>query len=187
MSTKKETIPKLKGNLSSLCHFFLWTLILMKNIGKLSLFFPCPALYERFFSEFVFLIMPNFKTEIYININWSMQPLDPSHPLKGTLGPGHKPGWSLFCPEVTRAQPPALPRNSNGRLGFPGPTQEEARNPLRNSRIPPQLEKNHVFPTSSQDEALAAMASQEKNHVPSWSAKRYCGGFMIVKLWAFLT
>ena len=38
-----------------------------------------------------------------------------------------------FCPAVTRAQPPALPRNSNGRLGFPGPTQEEARNPLRNS------------------------------------------------------
>ena len=26
---------------------------------------------------------------------------------------------------MTRAQPPALPRNSNGRLGFPGPTQED--------------------------------------------------------------
>ena len=67
-----------------------------------------------------------------------------------------------LCPEVTRAQPPALPRNSNGRLGFPGPTQEEARNPLRNSRIPPQLEKNHVFPTSSQDEALACYGVSRK-------------------------
>ena len=27
---------------------------------------------------------------------------------------------------VTRVQPSAFPRNSNGRLGFPGPTQEEA-------------------------------------------------------------
>ena len=27
---------------------------------------------------------------------------------------------------VTRAQPPAFPSNSNGRWGFPGPTQEEA-------------------------------------------------------------
>ena len=63
---------------------------------------------------------------------------------------------------MTRAQPPALPRNSNGRLGFPGPTQEEARNPLRNSRIPPQLEKNHVFPTSSQDEALACYGVSRK-------------------------
>ena len=49
-----------------------------------------------------------------------------------------------LCPAGTRAQTPALPRNSNGWLDFPGPTQEEAWNPRRNSRIPPQLEKNHV-------------------------------------------
>ena len=64
---------------------------------------------------------------------------------------------------MTRAQPPALPRNSNGRLGFPGPTQEEARNPFRNLRIPPQLEKTHVFPTSSQDEALACYGVSRKD------------------------
>ena len=64
---------------------------------------------------------------------------------------------------MTRAQPPALPRNSNGRLGFPGPTQEEARNPLCNSRILLQLEKNHVFPTSSQDEALACYGVSRKD------------------------
>ena len=33
---------------------------------------------------------------------------------------------------------------------------------LRNSRIPPQLEKNHVFPTSSQDEALACYGVSRK-------------------------
>ena len=32
----------------------------------------------------------------------------------------------IFCPAVTQAQSLALPRNSNGRLNFPGPTQEEA-------------------------------------------------------------
>ena len=39
--------------------------------------------------------------------------------------------------------------------GFPGPTHEEDCIPRRNSRIPPQLEKRHVVPPSSQDEALA--------------------------------
>ena len=29
-------------------------------------------------------------------------------------------------PVVTRTEPPAFPRNSRGRLGFPGPTQEDA-------------------------------------------------------------
>ena len=43
------------------------------------------------------------------------------------------------------------------RLEFPraGPTHEEDYIPRRNSRIPPQLEKNHVVPTAWQDEALA--------------------------------
>src|SRR5574337_1346694 len=58
-------------------------------------------------------------------------------------------------PAVTREQSPACLRNSNGRLDFPGPTQEASRIPRRNSRIPPQLEKNHVVPPSSQDEALS--------------------------------
>ena len=30
--------------------------------------------------------------------------------------------------------------------------------------------EENLIKISSQDEALAAMASQEKNHVPSWSA-----------------
>ena len=30
-----------------------------------------------------------------------------------------------FYPAVTRAPPPAFPRNPRGRLGFPGPTQGE--------------------------------------------------------------
>src|SRR5574341_1204373 len=58
-------------------------------------------------------------------------------------------------PAVTREQSPAFLRNSDGRLDFPGPTQEASRIPRRNSRIPPQLEKNHVVPPSSQDEALS--------------------------------
>ena len=40
-------------------------------------------------------------------------------------------------------------------MRFPGPTKEEARDPRRNSRIPPQLEENHVVPMSLQDEPLA--------------------------------
>src|SRR5574337_88479 len=58
-------------------------------------------------------------------------------------------------PAVTREQSPAFLRNSNGRLDFPGPTQEASCIPRRNSRIPPHLEKNHVVPPSSQDEALS--------------------------------
>ena len=84
---------------------------------------------------------------------------------RGTLGPGYKPIWGLFCPAVTREQSPALPRNSNGRLEFPGPTQEEVCIPCRNSRIRPQLEKNHVIPPSSQDEALSCYSvSREGAH-----------------------
>src|SRR5574337_1947402 len=55
-------------------------------------------------------------------------------------------------PAVTREQSPACLRNSNGRLDFPGPTQEASRIPRRNSRIPPQLQKNHVVPPSSQED-----------------------------------
>ena len=57
-------------------------------------------------------------------------------------------------PAVTREQCPAFLRNSNGRLDLPGPTQEAAWIPRRNSRILPQLEKIHVVPPSSQDVAL---------------------------------
>src|SRR5574339_169708 len=58
-------------------------------------------------------------------------------------------------PAVTREQSPAFLRNSNGRLDLPGPTQEAASIPRRNSRIPLELEKNHVAPPPSQDEALS--------------------------------
>ena len=54
---------------------------------------------------------------------------------------------------MTQVQSPALPRNSNGRLDFAGPTQEEACIPRCNSRIPWQLEKNNVVPLSSKYEA----------------------------------
>ena len=60
-----------------------------------------------------------------------------------------------ICPAVTREQFPALPRNSNGRLDFPGPTQEASPIPRHNSRILPQLEKNHVVPPPSQDDGLS--------------------------------
>ena len=61
-----------------------------------------------------------------------------------------------ICPAVTREQSPTVLRHSNVRLDFPGPTQEASWiPPRRNSRIPPQLEKNHVVPPPSQDEALS--------------------------------
>ena len=56
---------------------------------------------------------------------------------------------------MTREQSPALTCNSNGRLDFPGPTQEETCIPRRNSRILLQLEKKHVGPLLALDEALA--------------------------------
>ena len=37
----------------------------------------------------------------------------------------HPPDKLLIRPAVTRAPPPAFPRNPRGRLGFPGPTQGE--------------------------------------------------------------
>ena len=55
---------------------------------------------------------------------------------------------------LSREQSPAFLRNSNGRLDFPGPTQEASWMPRRNSRILLHLEKNHVVPPSSQDVAL---------------------------------
>ena len=55
-----------------------------------------------------------------------MESRDLCLPLRGILGPGHTPRLGLFGSVVTRAETPAFPRNSRGRLGFPGPTQEEA-------------------------------------------------------------
>ena len=60
-----------------------------------------------------------------------------------------------LCPEVTREQPPALSDKLNGRLDFLGQHKRKPVIPRRNKRIPPQVEKNHVVPTFSQDEALA--------------------------------
>ena len=102
-----------------------------------------------------------------------LQPQDPSHPLRGILGPRHKPGWGLLGPAVTRAQTPAFPRNSNGRWGFPGPTQEEAWNPrrFRESRL--NSRKTTWFQRLHRMRPLPATASPGKSHVPSWSGKRY--------------
>ena len=79
-------------------------------------------------------------------------------------------------PAVTREQSPAFLRNSNGRLDFPGPTQEASWIPRRNSRIPPQLEKNHVVAPSSQDE-----------HVDLWSilSLPYCTWKVLVQCGLF--
>ena len=41
------------------------------------------------------------------------------------------------------------------RLDFPGATREAPLNPRLNSRIQPQLEKNHEVPLSSRDEPLS--------------------------------
>ena len=48
-----------------------------------------------------------------------------------------QPEEMCLCHWVTREQSPAFLRNSNGRLDLPGPTQEAAWIPRRNSRIPP--------------------------------------------------
>ena len=96
-----------------------------------------------------------------------MQPRDPCCPWRGTLCPGQKPRWGLFCPTVTREQHPSLPRNSNGRLVFTGPTQEEVWISRCNSRIPPQLLKTTWFPIHRNMRPLPATESQEKSHVSS--------------------
>ena len=44
---------------------------------------------------------------------------------------------------------------------------ERLKAPRRNSRILPQLEKNHVAPPSSQDEALGLYSVSREVHVPS--------------------
>ena len=57
---------------------------------------------------------------------------------------------------MTRAKPPAFPRQSNGRLGFPVPTEEEACNPHRHSslsrfnrEVRPRLMRRHGTPLPS--------------------------------------
>ena len=81
-------------------------------------------------------------------------------------------------PAVTREQSPAFLRNSNGRLDFPGPTQEASRIPRRNSRMPPQLEKKHVVPRHRMMKPFPATAFQEKSHVRNWRSKRYLAPLM---------
>src|SRR5574337_1201488 len=79
---------------------------------------------------------------------------------------------------VTREQSPAFLRNSNGRLDFPGPTQEASRIPRRNSRIPPQLEKTTWFPRHRKMKPFPATASQEKSHVRNWRSKGHLAPLM---------
>ena len=81
--------------------------------------------------------------------------------------PFHGSRICIFCPTVTREQHPSLPRNSNGRLVFTGPTQEEVWISRCNSRIPPQLLKTTWFPIHRNMRPLPATESQEKSHVSS--------------------
>src|SRR5574337_918860 len=78
-------------------------------------------------------------------------------------------------PAVTREQSPAFLRNSNGRLDLPGPTQEAACIPRRNARIRPQLEKNHVAPPPSQDEALSRYSASGEVPRSEWAVERALG------------
>ena len=50
---------------------------------------------------------------------------------------------------------PSSPSQLEWKIGLPWAKIVEARIPGHNLRIPPQLEKKHVVPTSSQDEAVA--------------------------------
>src|SRR5574337_1273693 len=75
-------------------------------------------------------------------------------------------------PAVTREQSPAFLHNSNGRLDFPGPTQEASLIPRSNSR------KNTWFPRHLKMKPVPATASQEKSHVGNWRSKRYLAPLM---------
>ena len=79
-----------------------------------------------FFGNKILVDVISYDDEVLLHGGWGggMQPRDPCLPLRGKLGPGHTPRWGLFGTAVTRAQTPAFPHNSRGRLGFPGPTQE---------------------------------------------------------------
>ena len=107
-----------------------------------------------------------------------METRDPCLPLRGILGPGHTPRWGLFGPVVTRAEPPAFHRNSNWRLGFPGPTQEEAWNSCRFRESRCNSRKTTWFQRLHRMRPLPATASPGKSHVPSWSGKRYLAPLM---------
>lgn len=60
LSSKRETIPKLKEIYLPYAIFSFSFEILMKNIGKLSLFSMGSPLWKIFSPEFIFLIMANF-------------------------------------------------------------------------------------------------------------------------------
>ena len=50
---------------------------------------------------------------------------------------------------------PSFPSQLEWKIGLPWANKRGMLNSRSNSRIPPQLEKNHVVPPSSQDEALS--------------------------------
>ena len=73
---------------------------------------------------------------------------------RGTATPVHRP-----------QRPACSTHSSTWGLRPPEQLGRPAGNPHHNSRIPPQLEKNHVVPTSWQEEALAPYSvSREVSH-----------------------
>src|SRR5574337_724437 len=101
---------------------------------------------------------------------WNATPRSLS-PLERNTGLWTQAYMRSIGPEVTREQSPAFLRNSNGRLDFPGPTQEASCIPRRYSRILLHLEKNHVVPPSSQDVALCrySIAQVSSLRVALWA------------------
>ena len=61
----------------------------------------------------------------------------------------------VFLSCIDSSAIPSSPSQLEWKIGLPWAKIVEARIPGHNLRIPPQLEKKHVVPPSSQDEALA--------------------------------
>ena len=66
-----------------------------------------------------------------------------------------------ILPYRDREQPPSLPHNLNGRLGFPRSKHEEVWISHRNSRIQPQVLKTMWFPLQRNMRPLPARVSRE--------------------------
>ena len=80
-------------------------------------------------------------------------------------------------PSVSRAQPPAFPRNSKGSLGFPGRHKRKPEIPVVSRESRRNSRKTAWFPRLRKMRALPATASPGKSLDPPGSAKRHLTPF----------
>ena len=84
----------------------------------------------------------------------------------------------VFLSCIDSSAIPSSPSQLEWKIGLPWAKIVEAGIPGHNLRIPPQLEKKHVVPPSSQDEALSRYSVSREVPHSVWNSKRYLAPLM---------